>query len=333
MFDVIQVKCECGRVIKTGDENAGKKAKCPDCGEVVQLPSARKAATSSKPGASKSKPKPSEDDEFEDLPLAEDSDDDDDELPSARPKRKKAGSVAKRGGEVDEESSSKKKKKGAKAQPQAQSKKTILIAGGIVGGVAFLGIIVGAVMFAMSGKPSNDTAAAPKLPELEKFSTDQGELTCLVPKGWTVKSGGGTGGVPPFATFEKGTIKIQFRSSPSGTQIGAIAQAGNQNPDELPDEMKPVSVAHAYQKEKFSLEVPGYEEKGEAKMFQPAGFGGEGRVSTFTATEGMVGTAYGYRATLLGNTNQWNVTCKCPAASWKACQPLFMKILESASGN
>jgi hypothetical protein len=325
VFDVIQVKCDCGRVIKTNDENAGKKAKCPECGVIVQLPDATRLR----------KPKPKEDDEFEDLPVAEYSEDDD-ALPSARRKRKKVGSATNRG-ELDEESSSKKKKKGAK--PLAQSPNKILIVGGIVGGVAILGIVVAVVMLVMSPGKTSATAAneapaaAPKLPELENFSTAQGELTCLAPKGWEVKSGGGTGGIPPFATFEKGDIKIQFRSSPSGTQIGTISQAGTQNEEELPESMRPVSVVHAYQKEKFSLEVAGYEEKGEPKMFKLAGFGGEGRISTFTATEGMLGQAYGYRATLLGTNNQWNVVCRCPAAKWKVCQPLFMKILESASGN
>ena len=53
---MIQVECECGRVIKTKDENAGKKARCPDCSEVVQFPSPRKAS-SAKPAATSSKPR------------------------------------------------------------------------------------------------------------------------------------------------------------------------------------------------------------------------------------------------------------------------------------
>ena len=43
MSDVIQVNCECGRVIRTNDQNAGKRAKCPDCGEIVRLPGATSA--------------------------------------------------------------------------------------------------------------------------------------------------------------------------------------------------------------------------------------------------------------------------------------------------
>jgi hypothetical protein len=148
-----------------------------------------------------------------------------------------------------------------------------------------------------------------------------------------VNFGGGSGGVPVFATFEIGKFKIQFRSSPSGTQVGAIAQAGNQDPQDLPEEMKPVRIAHDYQKAKFAAEVSGYEEKGEPQVFKCAGSGGEGRLSVYTATEGMFGKVFGYRATLLGVNNQWNVVCKCPPADWKTCQPLFLKILESASGN
>lgn len=346
---MIQVNCECGRVIKAHDNNAGKRVKCPDCGEIVRLPGAASAShkgDSPRPrtkeeAASKSntskvrKAKPSDDDDFEDLPPAEYADDDDDELPSPRRTRKKTGTAGNRG-DSDDAKSSKKKKKGAKAG--AQSNKTLLIAGGIAGGVAVLAIGITAVIFMSSKKSTSATAAneaaAPRpLPELENFSTEQRELTCLAPKGWEVSFGGGQGGVPVFATFEKGQIKIQYRSSPSGTQVGAIAQAGNQDPQDLPEEMRPVSVAHDYQKGKFAAEVSGYQEKGEPKMFKCAGFGGEGRLSIFTAKEGLYGQVFGYRATLLGVNNQWNVVCKCPAADWKVCQPLFLKILESSSGN
>ncbi len=34
----IRFSCACGKVLKVGDEHAGKRSKCPSCGEVSQVP-------------------------------------------------------------------------------------------------------------------------------------------------------------------------------------------------------------------------------------------------------------------------------------------------------
>jgi len=35
---VIQVQCQCGKHFKAGDEHAGKRAKCPACGQMLLIP-------------------------------------------------------------------------------------------------------------------------------------------------------------------------------------------------------------------------------------------------------------------------------------------------------
>ena len=39
MLMSIDVTCTCGKVLHAKEEHAGRRAKCPDCGEVIQIPS------------------------------------------------------------------------------------------------------------------------------------------------------------------------------------------------------------------------------------------------------------------------------------------------------
>src|SRR5882762_7508713 len=62
----IRATCKCGKQVQTRDENAGKRMKCPGCGEVVTMPAAAAAATKPTPAATKpalapGKPSPAED--------------------------------------------------------------------------------------------------------------------------------------------------------------------------------------------------------------------------------------------------------------------------------
>ena len=40
----IKVTCSCGRVLNVKDELAGKKGRCPSCGNVLQVPTLEEAA-------------------------------------------------------------------------------------------------------------------------------------------------------------------------------------------------------------------------------------------------------------------------------------------------
>jgi hypothetical protein len=64
----IAFSCSCGRKINAKDEHAGKKAKCPACGQVVTVPSPAKASASAGAAAARPKaaPKPAPvDDEYD----------------------------------------------------------------------------------------------------------------------------------------------------------------------------------------------------------------------------------------------------------------------------
>lgn len=340
---MIQVECDCGRVIKTLDENAGKKARCPDCGEIVRLPVARNGSaakpvgganqrtsnSNSRPAGKTARKRPPED-EFdsddlneEEAEYADFDDADSEELP---PVKSKAASKKKPVKEKDSSEPVKKKKK-KKTADDGELDRKIMIGTGVSVGLVVLGLLIYLVV-----KMPPASAAKVEVPkDFVAFSTSQGELRCQAPKDWPAKSGGGSGGVPPFATFENGGIKIQFRSSQSGAAFQTMAQAGSQKEEELRDEDKPVSQVHEIQKKKFEEEMSGYQEQGAPFMIKTAGFG-EGRVSEFTASSGF-SKNYGYRVTLLGTNNQWNVICMCPANQWKEYQPVFLKIVESAAGS
>ncbi len=334
---MIEVECECGRVVKTKDENAGKKARCPECGDVIEIPTPRRASSKASPASGKgsagsavksSKKRPVAEDEY-DEPDDEDedfgSDEDDAELPRSKLKKKSTAKRTKGEGDAAESVAKKKKKK--KGADDTELNKKIIIGTCIFFGLAFLGL-VGFLVMKLPSAASGPKIEVPK--DYVDFSSTNGELKCLAPKGWETKTGGGSGGVPPFATFEQGNVKIQFRSSPSGASFQMIAQAGGADEKELPDELKPVSKVHEIQKEKFLQEMSGYEEQGAPEMIKVAN--GEGRISAFTASEGF-SKIFGYRVTLLGTSNQWIVTCKCSSSQWKDFQPVFRKVIESASGN
>lgn len=335
---MIQVECDCGRVIKTNDENAGKKARCPECGEVVQLPAARKSATSksattgSRSPAKSTKRRPPEDDEFDDGAMEDDEDlgdeeEDEEEVPRSRSKKSTGKKSAKEKGDAEAGSKKTKKKKKSK-DDDAELNKKIIIGTAVAAGL----VVVGLAIFLIMKMPGGAAAAKVEVPkDFVAFSSPNGELSCQVPKDWASKSGGGTGGVPAYATFENGSVKIDFRSDRAGSAMSTGVQAGSQNQQNLPDEEKPVSTMHEFQKKKFKEALSDYEEQGNPEMIKTAGFG-EGRLSAFTATEGF-SKVFGYRITLLGVNNQWNLVCKCPGNQWKDFQPVFRKIAESAGGN
>lgn len=337
---MIQVECECGRVIKTNDANAGKKARCPECGEIVQIPAPRKSASTKTPTVSdkgavtaavknaKKKPPADEEDLFAggDESFHGDGDDEDFEMPLPKSKKASSKKSSKASAEADEPAPKKKKKKKGGEADDTELNKNIIIGTCVFFGLAFLGLI-GYGIANMGSIAAGPKMEVPK--EFAEYSSPNGELRCQGPKGWTTKNGGGSGGVPPFLTIEQGSVKIQFRSSPSGSAMSTIQNPNGEDTKDLPDEEKPVSKMHEFQKRKFMEEKSGYQEHGKDEMVKTAN--SEGRLSTFTASEGF-STVHGYRVTLIGTNNQWNIVCQCSAGDWKDFQEVFRKVIASTSG-
>lgn len=372
---MIKVGCKCGKSIKARNEYAGRKLKCPNCSAVIQIPQAAGAPTKrsspantakvgetksakSKPAAKKKKRRrkaaaPENDDgavmleEADDdaVMLEEAGDDDAVELeeyseedeygyddggyddyaapPMPTPRKKKKA---------------KRKSKKSDAATQADSseglpKKWLYT---MVGAAAVVVFALGALIVNTMIGAGKEHAAAMALPtEFKKFTHKHGNLAADYPAGWILKSGGGTGGVPNWVSFENEIqeVKITVRGSMSGTSMSDIATSGGGIPIDLggdvPDDLAPVAGVHQFQKDKISAEYNAYEESEPRKI--DSGFG-EGRISDFTA-KNTFSSEYGVRATLIANQYQYNVICTCPKSRLEEYKPVFEKIISSIGSN
>ncbi|MBT5019130.1 MAG: hypothetical protein HON04_10320 [Planctomicrobium sp.] len=305
----IAFKCACGKAYKVPDEAAGRKLKCKECGEPLQVP--KKAA--------KKKPQAAGDpnDIFSmDLGLEEDA------TPSGLPPRRKKSSD---GG---------KKKKGKKNSAPPPSPKTGLYIG--IGVLAVLVIGVGGFFIYQSMNGSGGSSAPePMVVEYEELKYPNGGFSVKYPKGWEVDANvdkGGSGGIPPFANFDDGTAHISIKHNNEGAAISDMASipgGGQIIPGEQIEEDPPAKSVHEFMGETvYSLNFKKFEEQPGKELKLPYG---TGWLSTFTGKEGFGGTQKAYRLTLTGTRFQYNVICKCPEKKWEQYEPVFMEVIKSIS--
>lgn len=241
-------------------------------------------------------------------------------LPPVTRRRKQGRKSAVKPAEVEKETPE---------RPGKRNNKVLIIGGSVLG----FGVLVGlAFLFGGVVHPSGSGQAVDVPQQFENFANEQGAFRCEYPAGWNASGGGGTGGKPAWAKFEKGGVIITIRDSLAGSAVGDISRSTNQMAtggvqEELPDELEPVAKVHEFRKSYAENEMDHYQEK--PPVVIQTGFG-EGRMSEFTARTTFFGTIYGYRATLLNNRYQFNVYCKCYSeADWNALKPTFRKVIES----
>lgn len=300
----ITFQCSCGKLYKVPDEAAGKKITCKECGNALKVP-ARAAKK-------KKKTVPDESDPFSmDFGL------EDDPVPTALPPRKKKNSD---GG--------KKKRKSAPAQ---QSSNTGLKVG--IGVAVFLIAGVGAFFAVQSINSSGGGGgAAPAQVNYSNFAHELGGFKVKYPAEWEVDSGGGSGGRPPFASFDDGTARISIRDNPKGSSVGTMASlpsGGPIIPGEEVEEDPPAKSVHEFMGETvYSHDFSDFEELPGKEFKVPYG---DGWLSEFTGKEGFGSKKKAYRLTLVGTQYQYNVICKCPQNKWDQYEPIFMEVLKSIS--
>jgi hypothetical protein len=202
----------------------------------------------------------------------------------------------------------------------------VLILGG-VGGLLLVSLVVGGIVLLRSGifkpakyePPQNYVGFAPK----------DFQLSAKVPEGWTQTYAGGEGGLPITARFASGSISVNVRESLGGGALGQAAIAMQGAAPGVPKEA-PVVGIHAYHRRRFEEDYRNYNE-GFERPIKTRGYG-EGRISDFTANEGLFGLQVkGCRATVMNSIHQFTVTCKCPAGQFKDIKPVFEKIVASLS--
>ncbi|GEM_PF-1849696 len=109
---MISLRCDCGRLLKLKDSAAGRRVKCPDCGDPVDVPEPDDVY-----------------DDYEDEDDYEDSYEDDEDDPPARPQRRPSGGGSR------------------KRKQQSSPNPAMLI--GIAGGIAALAVIAGVAVAVM----------------------------------------------------------------------------------------------------------------------------------------------------------------------------------------
>jgi hypothetical protein len=199
-------------------------------------------------------------------------------------------------------------------------------------GIALLAVLgitaAGVVLGPMLTRRLATAARAPKQAPAVEFAHFQHEhipsITCHVPQGWDLKTGGGTGNTPPYVVVEKGSARISFRRSESGTSIGDIARSGGSGGQPMSLEDAPAGMVHRFLEEKFAQDIGGYKETGPAKgILTPIG---EGRVSEFRGSS-MMSSVAGYRITVLG-TDTYQILLQCPASQLAQYQKTFERFIE-----
>ncbi|MFK7817804.1 MAG: hypothetical protein AB8G99_03720 [Planctomycetaceae bacterium] len=295
---MIHAKCECGRVVKTKDQNAGRTVNCPDCGDPLTLPKPRRKRSSpQEPGAGQ------------------------------LPPRRRAQS-AKSPAAVEKAKDRKKQKKSQPAELDEKTKKqldgvtkAILAVSGVVA-ACILGGIGYWIFSASSGGGSGGPTTLPK--EYVAFTSENVDFTCVYPKGWERTSGGGSGGKPQWARFKMNDIRIEIKQAISGSLVGDIAQTMNQGEDA--DPLAPVRTAHDFRCNQLKAGTDGYEE-GPPEVVDTDGFG-PALLSTFDM-QVWFSKDSGYRASVLAPSCQYNVTLYCPEDQRSRFKAVVKKIIES----
>jgi len=202
----------------------------------------------------------------------------------------------------------------------------VLILGG-VGGLLLVSLVVAGIVLLRSGifkpakyePPQNYVSFAPK-----GF-----QLSAKVPEGWTQTCAGGEGGLPISARFSSGSISVNVRESIGGGALGQAAIAMQGASPGVPKEA-PVIGIHEFHRRRFEEDYKNYNEEF-GRPIKTRGYG-EGRISNFTANEGLFGLQVkGCRATVMNSIHQFTVTCKCPSGQFKDIKPVFEKIVASLS--
>jgi hypothetical protein len=234
----VAVACPCGAKLRVPDAAAGKRVKCPKCGNPVAVPAAEAEYEEvddepTPPPVAKKKPRPVDDDEptpakrptaakrkAEPVEVNEAVDDDDDDTPKKKRRR-----------DDDDEDDDTPKKKGKKGKgkkgKKEEAKSNLPLILGIGGGVfvllAVIGIVVGVMMSGGGGsaKGTNQTPTQPAPPPKP-----------ALPSGWsTFKGDGFSVAVPDAIQFKE----QQQGAGPGQPPAGSKAYTNGVQPQPVPN--------------------------------------------------------------------------------------------------
>jgi hypothetical protein len=172
-----------------------------------------------------------------------------------------------------------------------------------------------------------DKGADARLASVE-FSPKDGAFKLRHPQGWSAETGSRPDNTYSWASFTRGSAKIQVFADVQGSLMSGSDSAGQH---EEGSELAPVHTAHTLYKKTVSKEYDDYNESNPT-LFKGSQLG-EGRISAFTASGGgLFGSKLrGYRATLLTNDRRVTVLCHCPEGDFEKLKPTFLAVCRSLS--
>lgn len=184
----------------------------------------------------------------------------------------------------------------------------------------------------LAAKPGDldkiDKAADARLASVE-FTPKDGAFKVRYAPGWTPSTGSRPDNSYSWAKFAKGSAKVQVLADVQGSLMSGSDIPREQGEEGSPS--APVHTAHVLYKKTVATEYNDYTES-EPILFKGAPLG-EGRISTFTGSEGgLFGSKLrGYRVTLLTNDRRVTILCHCPEAEFAGLKPTFLAICRSVS--
>lgn len=301
-----KMRCKCGKALKVGSQQAGRKLKCPECGTVLQVPEAAAA------GGGRKRSGDGFADSYKDYGAQDYTTQ---MMPQAKRPRKKKVQAKDDDGE----------KKVAQVE-EVNPSKTVMVSMLAISALIVIGLAAGGGYMYLN--TAAQYAEDMKIPtEFGDWNHEKGHVGARFPKGFLVEEGV-QAGTAPWAKFSHDIqdVVIMIRASMSGSVISEVDQIGILRADDPEQaEMDALRSAADYQIEKMKVEYDTYEETNTKTI--KTGFG-KALVSDFNGSK-LLMQEVGLRATVLGGKYQYNVICKCPADRLEDYRPMFSKVIES----
>jgi len=343
----ISFSCECGQEFKVSESHAGKRIKCQGCGSAVKipaLPTKAKKSTSDSGGVAVGKvarkSKRAEDEEEDPLVHSTSSYDSAFEFDIAKVPM---GKLIEDDDPDSPKSKKKKKAEGAKAEKARKKKKDDEEAANplLVGVFLLLGLCsLSALGYFGLQKFGGAADTTPVEKKFVTFKHETAGWSVEHPDDWPAKGQGGSGGAPPLLLMEGDGAIFRIKGSLGGSAVGSIAQSGGAGGIAIPgaggddaapvgEDLSPETAVHEFQKTFFEADYSDYQEEPMKKITTPFG---EGRLSVYTGSEGLIGgKVKGYRATFMDNNWQYNIRAYVPENQWEKFEPMFKRMIMSFS--
>jgi hypothetical protein len=175
------------------------------------------------------------------------------------------------------------------------------------------------------GDPSKvDKSADDRLASVQ-FSPKDGAFRLRHPQGWEVETSSRPDNTYSSAIFTHDSAKIEVYADVAGS----LMTGSPANQYEEGSELAPVHRAHELYKRTAEEAFNGYKES-KPVLFKGSSMG-EGRISEFTASEGMIFSSKlrGYHVTLLTNDRRVSILCHCPESEFAKLKPTFLAVCRS----